>query len=80
MRVAAPFRVDWGHPEIELFSSGRVELIEVEERDSYALELENFADAALGGRPPVPAADVIGQARTIAALYESAARRVPVTM
>ena len=54
--------------------SGRrgIELIEVLERDSDALELENFAAAALGGELLLPASDAVDQSRVIAALYESA--------
>jgi predicted dehydrogenase len=80
MLVAAPFRIDWGRPEIALSGRRGIELIEVEERDSYALELENFAAAALGGELLLPASDAVDQSRVIAALYESAERRVPVTM
>jgi predicted dehydrogenase len=78
LRVRAPFRVDWDRPEIELVREDGVELVEVEERNSYTLELEHLADAAQGGEPLLPASDAVGQARTIAALYESAERRLPV--
>ena len=41
--------------------------------DPYPLELENMSAAILGeGRPLLGRADALGQARTIAALYESA--------
>jgi D-xylose 1-dehydrogenase (NADP+, D-xylono-1,5-lactone-forming) len=80
LRLAAPFRVDWGRPGIELARGGKAELIEIDEQDSYALELENFVDAVLGGEQLLPAADSVGQARTIAALHESAERCAPITV
>jgi predicted dehydrogenase len=52
---------------------GSVERIEVEARDPYACELEDFAAAVRGERPhPFGRDDAVGQARTIAALYRSA--------
>jgi predicted dehydrogenase len=78
LRVPAPFRVDWGRPGIELERDDGVEPVEVEDRDSYACELEHFAAAAEDGDPRLPASDAVGQARAIAALYESAERRVVV--
>lgn len=78
LRVSAPFRVDWGHAGIELERDDGVEVVAVEERDSYALELEHFAVAVQAGDPLLPASDAVGQARAIAALYESADRRVAV--
>jgi predicted dehydrogenase len=80
VRLAAPFHVDWGRPGIELARGGKAELIEIHEQDSYALELENFVDAGLGGEPLLPAADSVGQARAIAALYEAAERSAPITV
>ena len=42
----------------------------------FALELENFASAIAGEAPPLlDRADALGQARTIDALYRSAAER-----
>ena len=44
------------------------------EADPYACELRDFAAAVAGERPPLLGrADAVGQARTLAALYESAA-------
>jgi D-xylose 1-dehydrogenase (NADP+, D-xylono-1,5-lactone-forming) len=52
---------------------GSVERFEVEARDPYACELEDFAAAVRGERPhPFGREDAVGQARTIAALYRSA--------
>jgi D-xylose 1-dehydrogenase (NADP+, D-xylono-1,5-lactone-forming) len=49
------------------------ERIEVPIADPYALEIDEVSRAIRGGPPPrVGRADALGQARTIAALYESA--------
>jgi predicted dehydrogenase len=78
LRTPVPFRPDLGRPQIELDRAGTIELIEIEERDSYMLQLENLADAAEGnGDPLVGAAESIGQARTIARLYQAARTGVP---
>ncbi len=51
-----------------------MERIEVERENPYACELRDFAAAVAGEREPLLGrADAVGQARTIAALYESAA-------
>jgi D-xylose 1-dehydrogenase (NADP+, D-xylono-1,5-lactone-forming) len=53
---------------------GGAETIDVTPRDSYRLELENFGAAIRGTAAPLLGrADAIGQARTIEALYASAA-------
>ena len=61
-------------PRIELRRDGDVELVDVEHRDSYLLELDNVSGAI---RSEVPLLlgreDAVGQARTIEALYRSAA-------
>ena len=67
--VEAPWRADWG---------GRVlvndEAVDVEEADSYRLELANFAAAVDGSAEPLLGReDALAQARTIDALYRSAA-------
>jgi D-xylose 1-dehydrogenase (NADP+, D-xylono-1,5-lactone-forming) len=71
--VEAPWRVDFGGAA--LLRRGRaVEPIEVEEADSYRLELENFAGAVEGREPPLLGReDARGQARAIEALYRAAA-------
>jgi len=70
--VEAPWRTDWGG-DLVLTRGGRVERTPVEPVDSYALQLENFADAAEGrAEPRVTREDSLGQARTIAALYSAA--------
>lgn len=49
------------------------ELLEVERRDPYACELEDFAAAVAGARPPrFGRDDALAQARAIAALHASA--------
>jgi xylose dehydrogenase (NAD/NADP) len=51
------------------------ERIEVERENPYACELRDFAAAVAGEREPrLGRADAVGQARAIAALYESAER------
>jgi D-xylose 1-dehydrogenase (NADP+, D-xylono-1,5-lactone-forming) len=62
-------------PVIEVRAAdGSVERVEVEGDDPYACELRDFAAAAAGERQPrLGRADAVGQARAIAALYESAA-------
>lgn len=62
-------------PVIELRRDGaEVERIETPTADSYRLELENFSDAIRGtAQPLLGREDAIGQARTIEALYRSAA-------
>jgi D-xylose 1-dehydrogenase (NADP+, D-xylono-1,5-lactone-forming) len=61
-------------PVIELRRDGEVERIEVERADSYGLELENLSDAIRGrGEPLLGRADAVAQARTIEALFRSAA-------
>jgi xylose dehydrogenase (NAD/NADP) len=70
--VQAPWRTDWGG-DLVLDRDGRVERTPVDPVDSYALQLENFADAAQGlAEPLVTREDAIGQARAIAALYDAA--------
>ena len=62
-------------PVIEVRSvDGSVERVEVEPDNPYACELRDFAAAVAGERSPrLGREDAIGQARAIAALYESAA-------
>jgi D-xylose 1-dehydrogenase (NADP+, D-xylono-1,5-lactone-forming) len=60
-------------PAIELRRDGEVERIELEQTDSYRLELENLADAIAGDAPLLLGReDALGQARAIAALFRSA--------
>ncbi len=55
--------------------------IEVESDNAYRLELENMSAAILGeGKPLLGRADALGQARTIQALYRSAATDLPVSL
>jgi D-xylose 1-dehydrogenase (NADP+, D-xylono-1,5-lactone-forming) len=60
-------------PAIEVRRRGETERVEVENPDPYACELEDFAAAVRGDKPPrLGAEDAIAQARVIAALYASA--------
>jgi predicted dehydrogenase len=61
-------------PGIELRRDGGVDEIALDPVDSYRLELENLADAIRGAAPPLLGRrDALSQARTIDALYRSAA-------
>jgi predicted dehydrogenase len=62
-------------PVIEVHAAdGSVERVEAERDDPYACELRDLAAAVAGEREPLLGrADAVGQARAIAALYESAA-------
>jgi len=62
-------------PVIEVRDAdGSVERVEVEQDNPYACELRDFAAAVAGSRAPrLGREDAVGQARAIAALYESAA-------
>jgi predicted dehydrogenase len=76
----APWRIDWGGG-LTIRRDGETETVEVEEGDSYTLELENLADAIEGRAPSLLGrADAVAQARTIDALYRSAAGGVRVTL
>jgi D-xylose 1-dehydrogenase (NADP+, D-xylono-1,5-lactone-forming) len=78
LRIAVPFRPDLGRPRIEIDRAGAVEWIEIEERDSYLLQLENLADAIeAGAEPLVDAGDSIAQAHVLARLYRAAETGVP---
>jgi predicted dehydrogenase len=64
---------------IELRRNGDVERIDPGAANSYALELADFEAAVAGERPPLLGRDdAVAQARTIAALYRSAAEATPV--
>jgi D-xylose 1-dehydrogenase (NADP+, D-xylono-1,5-lactone-forming) len=68
-------------PVIELRTAGGAEEIAVEPADSYRLELENLSDAIRGeAEPLLRREDAVGQARTIEALYRSAAEDRPVSL
>ena len=55
--------------------------VPVDADDAYRLELENASAAILGeGKPLLGRADALGQARTIDALYRSAASGLPVSL
>jgi D-xylose 1-dehydrogenase (NADP+, D-xylono-1,5-lactone-forming) len=63
-------------PVIEVRAAdGSIEQVRAEEANPYACELRDLAAAAAGEREPLLGrADAVGQARAIAALYESAGR------
>ncbi|HEX9495181.1 MAG TPA: Gfo/Idh/MocA family oxidoreductase [Candidatus Limnocylindria bacterium] len=68
-------------PGIEIRRDGRVERIELEQVDSYQLELENLSDAIRGdGELLLGRADAIGQARALEALHGSATTGRSVTL
>ena len=77
--VEAPWRVDWGGSVTLSRRDGgeepiRIETIEMPRANAYRLELENLADAIHGRAPQLLGRDdALGQARTIEALYRSAA-------
>jgi predicted dehydrogenase len=68
-------------PGIELRRDGDLERIELEQQDSYRLELENMSDAIRGTDALLLARDdAMGQARALEALHESASTNRPVTL
>jgi D-xylose 1-dehydrogenase (NADP+, D-xylono-1,5-lactone-forming) len=73
LRVKRPWQpVDYG---IDLWQDGAKEpqIVPVPEADSYALEVADLSAAARGEHPPLLGRDdALGQARALAALYESA--------
>jgi D-xylose 1-dehydrogenase (NADP+, D-xylono-1,5-lactone-forming) len=72
MRVHAPWRVDWGG-ELTIQRGASREVVQVEEANSYTLELENLADATEGRAAPLLGRDdAVAQARVIEALYRAA--------
>jgi xylose dehydrogenase (NAD/NADP) len=71
-------RRGWG---LELRREDGVTPIETPTADAYRLELENLAAAASGeAEPRLGRADALGQAKTIAALYRSAAEGRPIAL
>ena len=67
-------------PVIELRRPDGVERIELAVQDSYRLELENLSDAIRGEAEPLLGRDdALAQARTIEALFRSAATGQPVS-
>ena len=80
LRAQAPWRVDWGG-DLLLERDGRSEVVAVASANSYTRQLENLADAVEGRAPALLGrADALGQARTIEALYRSAAERAAVAL
>ena len=67
-------------PVIELRrADGAIDRIELDPVDSYGLELDNLSDAIRGeGEPLLGRVDAVAQARTIEALFRSAATGAPV--
>lgn len=71
--LEAPWVFDWGGG-MNLHRGDEVERIAVASADSYRLELEDFAAAVRGERPPLlEREDALQQARVLDALYRSAA-------
>lgn len=69
----------WHSRQGRLFVDGEEERVEV--IDPYQCELDDMAAAIRGQRPPrLGRADALGQARTIEALYRSAATGQPVRL
>jgi D-xylose 1-dehydrogenase (NADP+, D-xylono-1,5-lactone-forming) len=78
LHVEDPWHCD--EPGIELRREDGTERIAVEFADSYRLELENVSDAIRGeGELLLGRADAVGQARTLEALFASAASGSVVT-
>jgi predicted dehydrogenase len=74
LHVATPFAIH--APGIELRRGAELEQIEVEPGDRYRLQCDNFSRAIRGLEEPLLGReDALGQARTIDALYRSAAAR-----
>jgi xylose dehydrogenase (NAD/NADP) len=68
-------------PVLELRRADGVERIEIEQEDSYRLELENLSDAIRGeGELLLGREDAVGQARALGALHESATTSTPVVL
>jgi predicted dehydrogenase len=68
-------------PGIELRRDNGVERIEIEQQDSYRLELENMSGAIRGEAELLLARDdAMAQARVLEALHESATTSAPVTL
>ena len=58
-----------------------IDRVEIEREDSYRLELENLSDAIrYRSEPLLGKTDALGQARALAALYESGSTRKPVEL
>jgi len=74
-RVVEPFRCNVPHVDL----NGTA--VDVEDVDRYLLQLENFSEAIRGeAEPLLGREDALGQARTIAALYQAAEQAAPVLM
>jgi predicted dehydrogenase len=68
-------------PVIEVRRADGVERIQIEQEDSYRLELENLSDAIRGeGELLLGREDAVAQARTLEALHESATTGKPVSL
>jgi xylose dehydrogenase (NAD/NADP) len=68
-------------PVIERRVDGEAERIELEQVDSYRLELENMSDAIRGeGELLLGRDDAVGQSRALEALYESAKSGEPIDL
>lgn len=80
LTVGAPWRVDWGGT-VEIHRDGESEQVDVPVENSYAFQLNNFAEAIAGTAPALLGReDALGQARTIDALYRAAETRASVSL
>lgn len=80
-RVAlAPWRTDWPG-DVKPVRNGRTDVLEVPPENAYSLELTNMPDAVAGhALALLGRGDALGQARTIEALYRSAASGAAVSL
>jgi predicted dehydrogenase len=71
----------WNPGIVRTAAGGEREAIEVEGVNPYAREVDDLSQAVRGGSPPrLGRADAVGQARTIEALYRSAAEGRAITV
>jgi predicted dehydrogenase len=80
LNIEAPFRTDWPG-DLKLVRDGAAEVLDIPRANAYGLELTNMADAVAGRTPPLLGRDdALAQARTIEALYQSAASGAAVSL
>lgn len=71
LRVATPYRIE--EPGVDLWTANGHRRIEIQNVDSYRLQLDNFSAAIEGDALPLLGrSDALGQARALAALRASA--------
>jgi xylose dehydrogenase (NAD/NADP) len=80
LRIARPFRTD-AHSRLLLTHGDETETLPFESEPPFAGEIADMEAVARDGRPPaIPLSESRRTARTIRALYESAAARRPVSL